>query len=144
MLIKIGDCWVDPNEIAAIFPTADLPSTPKVGITLRSGGSTWVEATMDEAEAALIDAGVIEDPAADAPPELTEEECAELQDFYDQGFEYLARDADGRLFAYKGKPGREGGYFYAIGSTQPVAVGGAFTFIDSADDPWSIPFLLLD
>ncbi len=120
MLIKIGNCWVEPNEIAAIFPTADLPSTPKVGISLRSGGSTWVEATMDEAEAALIDAGVIEEPTYDEPPELTEEEDAKAQALFDAGYRYLARDEDCKLYAYKFEPVENQG-FYMPGSPVDTA-----------------------
>ena len=144
MLIKIGNCWVDPNEIAAIFPAADLPSTPKVGITLRSGGSTWAEATMDEAEAALIDAGVIENPypeEAFEAPALSDNERIELEALDAQGYEYIARDADGKLYAYKCEPGRADGYYFARGAAEAEKVEGAFDCVDF-DEAWSISFLL--
>lgn len=146
MLIKIGNCWVDPNEIAAIFPTADLPSTPKVGITLRSGGSTWAETTMDEAEAALIDAGYIENPypEEDEPPELTQEEHDAAADLYDRGFEWLARDKDGKLYAYRDKPKRDGAYWDTpVSKAERIDEGFDFVAYDD-EEPWSIGYLLLD
>lgn len=146
MLVKIGDCFVDPEQIQAVrdmfVPGRD--ETPTVEIILPGPTCFRAEATIDEAEAALIDAGVIENPypedALEAPA-LTEAERRELEAFEAQGFEYIARDVDGRLFAYKGEPGREGGYYYAPGASQPVAVAGDFLFCD-ADEAWSIPFLI--
>lgn len=140
MLIKIGNAWVDPQEIAAFFPTADLPSTPKIGIILRSGGNVWAESTMDEAEAALIDAGVIQDPAADDVPDLTDAEIKELMDLEELGFKYIARDADGKLYAYFEKPTKDGAYWNSRDG-QPSRLKEDFDFIDGSE-PWSIAWLL--
>lgn len=146
MLIKIGNAWVDPQEIAAFFPTADLPSTPKIGIILHSGGNVWAESTMDEAEAALIDAGYIENPypEEDEPPELTDGEVEVLHDLYHRDFEYLARDADGKLYAFRDKPEKEGAYWNSFANkAEPVDEG--FDFVVYEDEkPWSIAYLLLD
>lgn len=148
MLVKIGDCWVDPQEIALIRGDEPGPDyQPNAGsqmlILLRRGESVWITATMDEAEAALIDAGVIENPYPedeDEPPELTEDERSELAALDALGYEYIARDIDGKLYAYKGVPGREGGYYYAPGATAPEKVAGDFLFVD-AGEAWSIAFL---
>ena len=149
MFVKIGDCWVDPQEIVLIRGDEPEPDyQPNAGsqmlIKLRRGSSVWITATMDEAEAALIDAGVIENPYPDEgdEPELTEEERAELQVLYDAGYKVLARDADGKLYAYMGSPTLEGGYYYAPGATKPAAVTGAFAFIGPADKAVSISYLL--
>ena len=150
MLIKIGDAWVDPQEIAAFFPTADLPSTPKIGIILRSGGNVWAEATMDEAEAALIDAGYIENPYPEQEevPTLSVPEMQELTALYDVGYEWLARDgrpnAKGcTLFAFAAKPTRTGDIWQSASSTR--SVNAPFDFITADDaEPWSIPYLMLD
>ena len=120
MLVKIGDCWVDPQEIALIRGDEPGPDyQPNAGsqllIQLRRGAGIWITATMDEAEAALIDAGVIEDPVYDELPELTAEEDAKAQALFDAGYEYLARDEDGKLFAYKFEPVENQG-FYMPGS----------------------------
>ena len=147
MLIKIGDAWVDPEEIVGIVPEAVFPygnSNPTIYIQMRgSVGSLCAHTTMDEAEAALIDAGLIENPypEEDAAPELSTEEHVELEAFDLQGFAWLARDADGKVFAYKEKPALENGYFFSPGATQPVQAVGAFAFLQPCDFT-AIPFLL--
>ena len=144
MFVKIGDAWFNPDEITAISLPSDMKDPTKIIVTLRQGVSVRPDATMDEAEAALIDAGVIENPYPDEgdEPELTEEERAELQVLYDAGYKVLARDADGKLYAYMGSPTLEGGYYYAPGATKPAAVTGAFAFIGPADKAVLISYLL--
>ena len=117
---------------------------PQICIHLRNGSGTWIHSTLDEAEAALIDAGLIENPYPeddDAAPELSTEEHVELEAFDLQGFAWLARDADGKVFAYKEKPALENGYFFSPGATQPVQAVGAFAFLQPCDST-AIPFLL--
>lgn len=145
MLIKIGDAWVDPEEIAMVCDSYDshLEIHPLICIHLRNGSGTWIHSTLDEAEAALIDAGYIENPYPedDPAPELSAEERVELEAFDAQGFAWLARDEDGKVFAYKEKPALEDGYFFTPGSTQPVQAAGAFSFLQPCDLT-AIPFLL--
>ena len=148
MLIKIGDCFVDPAEIAMICDSYDshLEAQPLICIHLRHGSGTWIHSTMDEAEAALIDAGVIENPypdAEDEPPELTENERSELAALDANGYEYIARDADGKLYAYKCEPGRADGYYFARGASEAEKVEGAFDCVDFGE-AWSIAILLCE
>jgi len=149
MLIKIGDCFVDPEEVALIRgdePDYHPDTGSQILIQLRSGGNVWITATMDEAEAALIDAGVIENPypdAEDEPPELTENERSELAALDANGYEYIARDADGKLYAYKCEPGRADGYYFARGASEAEKVEGAFDCVDFGE-AWSIAFLLCE
>ena len=122
-----------------------LEVQPQICIHLRHGSGTWIHSTMDEAEAALIDAGYIEPLEGDDAVELSEEEEQELRAFYDQGFAYIARDCDNKLFAYKEEPCRDGGYWFSPGGTQPVAVEGAFLFVDAdAREARSIAWLLCE
>jgi hypothetical protein len=147
VLIKIGDCFVDPLEIAMICDSYDshLEVQPMICIHLRHGSGMWIHSTMDEAEAALIDAGVMEEPAEDETPDLTDEEKEELTGLFDAGFEWLARDGDGKLFAYNAEPEKTGAFWDVKGDQfQAQRVKAEFDFI-AADDakPWSIPYLLL-
>ena len=146
MLIKIGDCFVNPDEIAAVrdmfLPAND--EQPTVEIILRGGACFDAEASIDEAEAALIDAGCIDSPYPEdglEAPALSDNERIELEALDAQGYEYIARDADGKLYAYKGEPGLEAGYYYAPGASTPEKVNGDFLCVD-ADEAWSISFLL--
>jgi len=122
MLVKIGDCFVEPSEIAMVVDSYDshVEVKPMICIHLRCGSSHWIHSTMDEAEAALIDAGVMEEPVYDEVPELTDEEDAKAQALFDAGYKYLARDEDGKLFAYKFEPVENQG-FYMPGSPAETA-----------------------
>lgn len=146
MLIKIGDCFVDPEQVQAVrdmfVPGRD--ETPTVEIILPGPTCFRAEATIDEAEAALIDAGVIENPYPEAEleaPALNDNERIELEALDAQGYEYIARDADGKLYAYKCEPGRADGYYFARGAAEAEKVEGAFDCVDF-DEAWSILFLL--
>lgn len=145
MFVKIGDAWFNPDEITAISLPSDMKDPAKIIVTLRQGVSVWPDATMDEAEAALIGAGYIENPypGEDEPPELTENERSELAALNANGYEYIARDADGKLYAYKCVPGRADGYFFARGASEAEKVEGAFDCVDFGE-AWSILFLLGD
>lgn len=110
MLIKIGNAWIDPGEIAGIIPekVPGYEDPQSIMINFRQGGALWISATMDEAEAALIDAGLIEDPDETDPAAPWLGLLAELQD---EGYSFLARDKDGKLFAYRHKPEWDGAYW---------------------------------
>jgi hypothetical protein len=145
MLIKIGDAWVDPEEIVGVREDPIWKTKKWLKIRFRHDSAEMIiEATLDEAEAALIDAGFIENPYPEddeEAPELSTEERVELEAFDVQGFAWLARDADGKVFAYKEKPALENGYFFSPGATQPVQAVGAFAFLQPCDST-AIPFLL--
>jgi len=146
MFVKIGDAWFNPDEITAISLPCNEKDPTKIIVTLRQGVSVWPDATMDEAEAALIDAGYIENPypEEDEPPELTEEEHDAAADLYDRGFEWLARDMDGKLYAFRDKPEKEGAYWNSFANkAEPIDEGFDFVAYDD-EKPWSIAYLLLD
>ena len=132
MLIKIGDAWIDPQEIACMREEIDSVDKTHYIVTRfkNAGDDILITATMDEAEAALIDAGLIEEPTYDVPPELTEAELTKLSALYDNGYKYLARDGDGKLFAYMTKPNSDGIGFYPSPFTEKAAqVFEAFNFL---------------
>lgn len=146
MLIKIGDCFVDPEQVQAVrdmfVPAMD--QEPTIEIILANGECFDAQAAMDEAEAALIDAGVIKNPYSEdalETPALSDNERIELEALDAQGYEYIARDADGKLYAYKCEPGRADGYYFARGAAEAEKVEGAFDCVDF-DEAWSILFLL--
>ena len=149
MLIRIGDALVDPSEIVAVrdlFEPVDVK--PTLAVWLRNGETFDVEATMDEAEAALIDAGVIEDPEADAGRPLTDIERSTLQELDEVGYEWMARDGDGKLYAFMSKPKKEGAYWDVDADRdelKPQRIETGFDFIDAADeDPWQVACLLAE
>lgn len=131
MLVKIGDCFVDPQEIAAMSESVDLDGTHYINFTMRqSGADVLATATMDEAEAALIDAGVIEDPYPDVL-DLSSDEMAELIRLRRAGCKWIARDIDGKLFAYRSKPAYDGAYWDSGAPNDAEGVRGDFDFIEA-------------
>lgn len=150
MLVKIGSAFLDPTEIAAFMPADvydlyDSDNSTHVCIVLRRGGSFWIEATMDEAEAALIDAGVIEEPTYDSQPTLKDDEIPILEKLDADGYAWLARDKDNKLYAYREKPYYDGAYWNANASSIPTSfhVANGFDFISVDDEePWGIVQLL--
>ena len=155
MLIKIGSALINPEEIAAISPSLnDYNSAGEMATMIRfefrNGGSIWIDATMDEAEAALIDAGVVTDLTADQEaddphqPLLFDEEVKRLHELTSEGFEYLARDRDGRLWAFRQKPEFDGFYWaYPETDLDDVRMVIGFNFISEDDkEPTAINSLI--
>lgn len=152
MLIKIGSAYVDPAEIAAIEPDRDdslqaFERAQQICVTLKQGPSFWIDATMDEAEAALIDAGCIENPCPEDvdPPVMTEDELEELRSLNRDGFSFLARDYDNWLFAYRNRPVHDalGWHSEAFMGRGLARVCGKFDFVSKHDaEPTEIAPLL--
>ena len=51
MLIKIGDVFIDPERVDAVYPSADTPG--KVWFALHSGRTVWTMASMEEVKKKL-------------------------------------------------------------------------------------------
>ncbi len=145
MLIKIGNALVDPNEIAVIQPDrnerlSEYDKSTHILIELRNGGSIWIEASMDEAEAALIDAGVVTDLTASEDTgfpslHLTDEETEKLYELESDGYRFMARDQDGKLYAYRHKPEYGGFYWNDPSPSNATSLQiDDFSFIDQ-DNP---------
>lgn len=149
MLIKIGSAFVDPAEIAAATYWAATELDPeRFEVTLHSGEWVTVYCSAAEFEAALIDAGCIENPYPEDedPPAMTEDELDELRTLSSDGFGFLARDYDRRLYAYRNCPERDAvGWFDPRLSTDggTVRVCGEFLFVSEHDaEPTEIAPLL--
>lgn len=151
MLIKIGNALVDPNEIAVIQPDrtkrlSDDDNSTHIFIELRNGGSIRIEAAMDEAEAALIDAGVMTDLTADHDPvlPLTDAEVEKLYELESDGYKYLARDKDGKLYAFLHKP-KYGGFYWDDPDLVPALQVDGLSFVSETDEePTEICSILSD
>lgn len=139
MLIKIGAAFLDPDEIQTVTPDRN-EEHKQICVGLKGGLICWIEGTMDEAEAALIDAGVMIDPAADPKenetpgPEMDAEERYRLEDLDADGYRYLARDKDGKLYAFRRKPVFEGFYWSDPGPGNLGAVRVTEAFLSIGQD----------
>ena len=145
MMVKIGNAWVEPGSIVAVAPTVSegYRPTPTCSVFLRSGQRMIIGGQMELVEEDLIEAGLIGDPESERPPALNAEEEAELKHLYALGYLYLARDQDGRLFAFQEVPKREGAYWSDHSTVAAHRMSAAFGFIDEGDaEPWAIEDLL--
>ena len=153
MLIKIGSALIDPDEIAAISPYSDetlsaLEKATHVCIVFKQGESLWIDATMDEAEAALIDAGVVTDLTAGKDEDdlaglmLPDEEIQKLKELYSADYRYLARDKDGSLYAFRNRP-EYGGFYWDDPEREPALRIDGRSFVSAEDEePTEISSLL--
>ena len=139
MLIRIGNALIDPEEVQTITPDRNEGSG-QILVGFKGGCSCWIEGTMEEAEAALIDAGVMIDPAADPKenetpgPEMDAEERYRLEELDADGYRYLARDKDGKLYAFRRKPVFEGFYWSDPGPGNLGAVRVTEAFLSIGQD----------
>ena len=140
MLVNIGDGLFDPSEVVALYPLGDGHQSRLV---LRNGAVCPVISSYDEAKEDLSEAGIYIDPKNPPVPKLTTEEHEELSHLYALGFTYIARDADGRLYAYSDPPRKSGAYWTGTDNGDQKRMQGDFDFItEDAAEPWLISALL--
>ena len=154
MFTRIGKIIINTDEIAAIcpycpaFPFSNAVVDDIVEIKFRSGGSVEVNASISDMAEALSYAGLMcDNPQADScVPDLTDAEIETLTDLYNGGYLFLARDKDGKLYAYQHRPEWDGAYWSipGAGSVGNTRITSGFEFIDSdADAPTEIEQLLV-
>ena len=71
-----------------------------------------------------------------------DEELEKLLDLDARGYEWLARDRDGKLFAFRNKPALSGAYWEAPRDPHPERIGGFDFVADDDDAPTEIRSLL--
>lgn len=111
MLKKLGNVYIDPEEIAAVEfdPVGGQPA-----IHLLTGSVIFCEVSEPELVAVMTELGLLPDTR---PPEtlavLSDYEEDELRHLYAMGFSWIARDKDGKAWAYKSRPELLGAYWEA-------------------------------
>ena len=145
VLTKIGSAWIDPSYIAAVEfldeSTIGWSLGDMVTIHLTTGSIISLESSPEAVEQLLIEAGLL---AEELPAiELTEEETDELRHLYAMGCSYIARDRDGKAYAYRAEPTLDGAY-WETGDGHPAALlEGDYDFLEpAAGDPVRIDTLL--
>ena len=144
MLTKIGDSWVDLEAVAAAeYAEATKLDPERFLVTLRSGGTLCLYCSPGELEEALVRAGVAaggED--INVPGSIPEGDLSALVQLLNSGYQYLARDGDGTVFAYRNRPWKNRTYWTPAthDNTNVVSMGrDAFLFVEaSAEEPFDI------
>ena len=147
MFIYFHGCIFDPVEITMVQAGED-------GLWIQTAGAAKVALIeCSEAEALLmagelfqimLDKGIACESEDGPEYELDGDEQLILSDALAAGYEYIARDKDGRAFAYRNKP-RKGRYAYEPNEAYVLPLGKEkFTAIQFDTGPVSIAYLLLD
>jgi len=141
MFVRIGADLFEATEIAAV---CHGPSSWQTTIVLRSGHECVVGQEFEDALDDLTAAGLLEDPQSAVLPSLEPDEREELSHLAGLGFRWIARDADGKAYAYRGLPTFDGAYWNSdLAGDSTVRLSGAYDFVDAdALKPWSIEDLL--
>lgn len=105
MFIKIGGALIASDRIAAVSP--DLHSAGIVRVLLTNGKTVCVEASMSKAATALIDAGLTASDAICLPPS----DIIALRELQALGYNYIAKDKTGTVYAFVDPPVRCGAYW---------------------------------
>lgn len=134
-MIKFGDNIIRADMIKVIQKCGDQ-------ILVRLRGEEYdlfANISFDDAVDILTSAGqLINPPAGEDPVQfiLSDEELFEASELQAQGFSYMARDKDDKLFAFVSKPNYDGVYWspQPEDELEPALVEGAFAFISADDD----------
>lgn len=123
-MIRLGDAVINEDQIEYIVPIDDegqfCGSGDGVGTKVRllSGRSLQLEIPFKEAIKDLFANGIIyqdhndlADDLTDADEGFTAAEVAELRRAYKSGYHYVARDKDGKVYAFVDEPVRHGAYW---------------------------------
>ena len=144
MLTKIGDAWVDLSEIAAAEHLLVTGLDEEfVAIILRCGERVAAHCSPEEFEAVLAGAELLWGVKRSVEDFLGEDRPT-LEALYEEGFRYLARDIDGKIYAYRHEPRKDGAYWDPVYQTENELKPlhrEQFQFITSEDD---LPFALED
>lgn len=103
-MVKIGEAYVDLKSVEAITPMRECN-----GYALFLAGGRIVGLSgVTEAEVldALEAGGCLDPQCVTFTPSLAEQELAELHTLWIGGFRYVARDSNGKIFAYRTKPSK--------------------------------------
>lgn len=110
-MVRIGNVFLEGTAVEAIVPeyltqrSAGKSVTQGWDIHLAGGSVVSLKVSEEELRPLLEEAGYQtagSEPAEDLP--FTSGELEELATAFRAGFLFVARDGDGKVFAYKGKP----------------------------------------
>lgn len=150
MYIYFHGAIFDPSEIAIV-------TVNNAGLSIQIHGAplaSWISGDREEATAwaaelyqLMLETGIAFQPedSADAPEELSEELYAALKYLHDNDYEWIARDKDGKIFAFTHKPEKAGAYWEDPIPQTPIKPlpGEVWDELDGSEKPLNIMELLL-
>lgn len=134
------------DAIDAVVYREYAPDAGNALVVLSSGQIVKLGFCAEEIDDDLRAAGMIpaesgENSGALVP--LTPEQRNELSALYRVGYDYIAKDKDGRAYAFNGLPVKQGAYWNSREGGQNCRLTEDYDFLDFEDaSPTSIPALL--
>lgn len=116
MFVRVDNVLINLDEMnTAILDTSVLDNRTMLKLEMRGGIRTTIDRGADPELVfnvmvdALAEAGQLYTPAEPDPPiEMSDLELGFLMQAVDDGYRYIARDENGQLYAYQGKPRKDG------------------------------------
>lgn len=111
-MIQIGNSYFDRDSVIAVLPQ---PDGETVSVCVKWGRIFRVKIEPGERLDGILDRYGMLEPPADLPPDpaglLTDAEVVELSCAQVEGYAYVAKDQDGRVYAFKVMPEKRGAYW---------------------------------
>lgn len=151
MYIYFHGAIFDPSEIAIV-------TVNNAGLSIQIHGAplaSWISGDREEATAwaaelyqLMLETGIAFQPedSAEETQELSDALYAALQQLHSSNYEWIARDKDGKIFAFPHKPEKHGAYWEDPNPQAPIKPlpGGLWDELDGSDKPLNIMELLID
>lgn len=116
-MVRIGNVFFEGTAVEAIVPEyitqrgCGRAVTQGYDIHLAGGSIVPLNVSEEDLRPLLDEAGYVfptEAPEPEQSPLFAEGELVELSNAFRAGYLFAARDGDGKVFAYKGKPEKKG------------------------------------
>ena len=131
-MIKIGRCFFNEDQIAAIQPLIDGRGAD---VYLVRGAVVSVDVEEDELQELLEAAGLLSPDSAVEVLAFAPMENQELWLAYEDGSLFVAKDKSGQVFAYKKRPPKKGQSEWLYdGTDEPRRLHGDFDCLSFEDD----------
>lgn len=125
-MIKIGNVYINPDEVAAMYPS--IHTEGKIWIVLKGGNRVYTFADIEEVRQALCTEGINFDTS----------ETMQAIELYYSGFRFIARDREGGACAFEKRPSRGDEYWNPPGGSVQELGMSAFPRVTWGDEPLSL------
>lgn len=143
-MIRLGNYIINEDVIVAMRPSDDGDATM---IQLKYSAEIQVNVPFEEIVGCLVAAGILPDAVSVDLIQVSGADALTLARLHRDGFRYLARDFDGKLFAYKSAPYKRTLEWHPAGDDEgvPRRVKEGFSVVTWDDDqPLNITVILQD
>ena len=125
-MIKIGNAYINPNDVAAMYPSAHTEG--KTWIVLQGGNRVYVFADIEEVRQALCAEGI----------DFDDSETMQAVELYYSGYRFIARDREGGACAFERRPARGDEYWSPEGGNVLELGMSVFPRVTWDDEPFSL------